>query len=166
MNQPTKRHTLRKAYKIYLKDGGILSYDVYRAIVCEFNKASLEQILEGRILELGTNLAAIGIARVPRTGKRVDWVESNKLKEELIAEGKTPYHKERNPNGEKWYVYYTDDHYFRFHWDKYRCVIKNKTAYSFIPTQGPNGNSRKLAKLLKDNPFAQNRFAIVKPKNR
>ena len=60
---------------------------------------------------------------------RVDWQASKKFNKRI-------YHLNEHTGGYK----------YRFYWS--RGIIKNITAYSFIPTRT---NSRRLASILKDN---------------
>lgn len=156
-----KRLALSDAYKLYAKRGGTLSEKVYNSVVRDFNERAMEEVFKGKVWDLGSNLSAIWIARFERTFKRrrIDWNASNKLKAELLAEGKTLFSKE-NQSGEMWLVYCTDDDYYRFFWNKIRANVSNKTAYSFRPTEGPNGNKKKLIRLLKSTPISYRLFKL------
>jgi hypothetical protein len=128
--------------------------------ICEtFNIAVINGILEGSVFNMKNNLSNLSIRRIERNPSKptIDWWESNKYKQELLLGGKTLY-SEDNPEGAKWFVYYTDPWYCKYHWEKHRCKIPNKTAYRFTPTRGVKGNKEKLTKLLKEDELAYLRF--------
>jgi len=111
----------KQLYQHYIELGGDLSYEMYREIICSFNMTVMDQILDGRELDMGKGLSRLSIMRIERDFKRptIDWGNSNKLKEELLTEGEELFSK-NNPNGVKWFVYFTDDWYLRFYWEKKR----------------------------------------------
>ena len=89
---------------------------------------------------MGQRLGTIRIKKIPRTFNKptIDWGETNRLKKQGI----------------KQLVYYTDDFYYRWNWDKHRCLVKNKSVYTFAPTAGQRGNRKKLVEKLKTDEFA------------
>ncbi len=143
-------------YKHYAELGGDLPYKDFREIICAFNEEAMRQILDGRELNMGKGLSRLSIMRIERDFKRlvIDWENSNKLKAELLAEGEELFSKD-NPDGVKWFVFFTDDWYLRFYWEKKRCSLKNRSAYRLDIT--PNNKSR-LKQLLKDDSFAYLNF--------
>ena len=108
---------------------------------------------------MGHNMATLSIRRIERNPSKptIDWWESNKYKQELIAEGKELYNA-ATESGQKWFIYYTDPWYCKYHWQKSRCKLANKSAYRFTPTRGIKGNKEKLTLLLRTDDLAYLRF--------
>jgi hypothetical protein len=127
-------------YKKHNPDTDI-NYKQFNAVIGAFYKKVVEAILDGKTYNLGNRLGKIRIQRLKRSFKNptIDWYETNKLKKET---------------GETKFVYYTDEYYYRWYWQKKRCQVKNKTVYSFKPTRGENGITKKLAKKLKEDEFS------------
>jgi len=152
------KYLSRHTYKHYVERGGDLQYKLFREINCEFNEEVMRQILEGREFDMGKGLSRLSIMRIDRDFIRpmIDWKSSHELKAELLAEGETLYSKD-NPDGVKWFVYFTDEWYLRFYWEKKRCLIKNKTAYRFDATWGNKG---KLKDMIKNDSLAYRKFRV------
>lgn len=145
--------TLSDIYLDYLKKGGTVSKSTFKNIICDFNIMSMNEIIyNARVLDMKCGLSAISIIQLKRnfTNPVVDWNESNKYKEELIAKGEELY-DEVTGKGVKWLIYYTDDKYCRFYWSKKFVKLANKTIYRFEPTRGIKGNKEKLIRHLKEN---------------
>lgn len=132
-----------KAYKKKYPDSDV-TYSLFALYIEKFNKAVVEKVLEGKTFYFGHNLGSIRIKKVKRNFNRptINWYETNKLKAEGINQ----------------YVYYTDDHWYRWYWDKYRAKVSNKSVYSFKPTEGQNGAKKQLIRLLKTDEFAYLNF--------
>ena len=153
-------HTFKDIYNSYAKSvAEPISKKLFKEICETFNMEVIDGVLEGDVFNMKNNLSNLSIRRIERNPSKptIDWWESNKYKQELLAEGKTLY-SEDNPEGEKWFIYYTDPWYCKYHWEKHRCKIPNKTAYRFTPTRGIKGNKEKLTKLLKEDELAYLRF--------
>jgi hypothetical protein len=138
-----------------------VDYELFKNIIYSFNEGVVDLLVEGYEVNLGYQLAALSIVRVkrdPRT-QRVDWAASMKLKNELLESGEEIFDS-KTGEGEKWLVYYTDDKYFRWRWNKEQCRIKNKYVYRFDAARGNNGKSpkEKLTDLLKNDDLAYLRF--------
>ena len=132
---------------------------LFKQICEEFNMLIVNGILEGGEFSMGSNLSTISIRRIERNPSKptIDWWESNRYKQELLAQGKELFDVSTG-QGEKWFIYYTDPWYCKYHWQKSRCKISNKSAYRFTPTRGIKGNKEKLTKLLRDDDLAYLRF--------
>ena len=119
----------------------------------------IDMVLEGKEFSMGNNLSTLSVRRIERNPSKptIDWWESNKYKQELLAQGKELYNKETD-EGEKWFIYYTDPWYCKYHWQKSKCKLANKSAYRFTPTRGTKGNKEKLTALLKNDDLAYLRF--------
>jgi len=152
--------TIKDIHKDYVKHvEDPIETRLFRQICEEFNMLIVEHILDGGEFSMGSNLSTLSIRRIERNPSKptIDWWESNRYKQELLAKGKELFDVSTG-QGEKWFIYYTDPWYCKYHWQKSRCKISNKSAYRFTPTRGIKGNKEKLTKLLKDDDLAYLRF--------
>ena len=152
--------TIKDIHKHYVKHvEDPIETRLFKQICEEFNMHIVDYILEGGEFSMGSNLSTLSIRRIERNPSKptIDWWESNNYKQELLAQGKELYNAETG-EGEKWFIYYTDPWYCKYHWQKSRCKISNKSAYRFTPTRGTKGNKEKLTKLLKQDELAYLRF--------
>tara|TARA_B100001093_G_C26845837_1_gene1022734 strand:+ start:444 stop:908 length:465 start_codon:yes stop_codon:yes gene_type:complete len=132
-----KDHGSDEVYKYY-KNKVIPELQVdkqmFRKICDEFNKLIIQQILlNSEEIRFPYRL---GTLRVKKSKMKYD--DKNKLKIDWDASrklGKRIYHLNDHTGGYK----------YRFYWTK--GIVKNITAYSFIPTRT---NTRTLASILKD----------------
>mgnify|MGYP001563822434 FL=1 len=135
-------HSIKDMYKAYKKDNpnSDTTYALYTYIIEKFNKSVIEEVLKGKTFYMGHNMGSLRIKKVNRNFKKptIDWGETNKLKKEGINK----------------HVYYTDDVWYRWYWDKYRAKVSNKTVYRFDPMKGPTGSKKQLVKHLKNDEFA------------
>jgi len=157
------KRSSKDIYAYYIKGGGTLSWEQWRDAISSFNEAAMDSIIyDGRELEMGFNLSRLSILRIDRNhaAPRVDWIATKNLKAELLAEGKTLMSDE-NPDGAPYLVYYTDDWYCRFFWEKRNCKIRNKSAYRFDASRGLKGNKGKLIRLLKTDSLAHLKYEKV-----
>lgn len=140
------RFSSKEAYKFFIKKNpkSTVTYSLYKHIVSEFNKKLSLLLLEGVVFNMGHRLGTVRIKRIPRAFNKpaIDWGETNKLKKLGINK----------------HVYFTDDYYYRWNWDKSKCKVRNKSVYSFAPTAGPTGNRKALVKKLKTDEFAHMNF--------
>jgi len=125
------------AYKYYKKNViPELQVDkqTFRKICDEFNKEFIEEILRNsEEIRFPYRLGTLRIKKSKmkyddKNKLKIDWAQSKKL-------GKRIYHLNDHTGGYK----------YRFYWSK--GIVKNITAYSFIPTRT---NTRTLASILKD----------------
>jgi hypothetical protein len=152
--------TIKDIHKDYVKHvEDPIETRLFKQICEEFNMLIVDSILDGAEFSMGSNLSTLSIRRIERNPSKptIDWWESNKYKQELLAEGKELFDVSTG-QGEKWFIYYTDPWYCKYHWQKSRCKISNKSAYRFTPTRGIKGNKEKLTKLLRDDDLAYLRF--------
>ena len=58
---------------------------LFREVCSAYNQEIITSILDGSIIDLGSNLASISVARIKRNPSKpaIDWGESNKYREEL-----------------------------------------------------------------------------------
>jgi hypothetical protein len=134
-----------RAYKKAHPDTDI-TYPLYRAILESFNTKLAERILDGDKFNMGHRLGNLYIKKIRRTpsSKVIDWNETRRMWEDQgFKEG---------------FVYYTDEYYYRWNWEKRKAQIKNKSVYKFIPTGGKLGIKRKLVERLRSNPFAATNY--------
>lgn len=157
--------TLKDIYKLYKKDiEDPLDYSIFRDICELFNIYAMDEIIEGKTLNMGSYLSTLSVIRIQRNynNPSVNWGETNKLKKELLEEGYTEndlYSKD-NPDGIKYFIYHTDDWYCRFYWNKKYCKVRNKSVYSFHATRGLKGNKTKLKEKLNNNPLHYKKFKL------
>jgi len=152
--------TIKDIHKDYVKHvEDPIETRLFKQICEEFNMLIVDGILDGGEFSMGSNLSTLSIRRIERNPSKptIDWWESNKYKQELLAEGRELFNADTG-EGEKWFIYYTDPWYCKYHWQKSRCKISNKSAYRFTPTRGIKGNKEKLTKLLRDDDLAYLRF--------
>lgn len=141
-----KSYTAEEMYKFYqhIYPNKDVPYLMFKYIISQYNKKSIDKILDGYTLKLGSNLGNIRIKKIERNFDKpvVNWEETNKLKKQGI----------------KKLVYFTDKYYYRFYWEKKAAKIKNKSVYRFDPTGGRVGNKKKLVEFLKTDEFAETKF--------
>jgi hypothetical protein len=119
-----------------------VTYAYYRAVLESFSKLLAEELLNGAVFNMGQRLGTLRIKKIKRSpnARTIDWNETLKMWEE---QGK-----------KEGFVYWTDDTYYRWAWDKRKALVKNKSAYRFDPTGGKKGLRKKLTDRLRKDPFA------------
>lgn len=130
-----------RAYKKEHVDTDV-TYTYYRAVLESFSKLLAEELLNGAVFNMGQRLGTLRIKKIKRNPKSrtIDWNETLKMWEE---------------QGEKdGFIYWTDDTYYRWAWDKRKAIVKNKSAYRFDPTGGVKGLKKRLTDRLRNDPFA------------
>jgi len=112
----------------------LVDKSLYQTICDEFNKLLIDEILiNSEEIRLPYRLGTLRIKKSKmkyddKNKLKIDWAASKKL-------GKRIYHLNDHTGGYK----------YKFYWTK--GIVKNITAYSFIPTRT---NTRRLASILKD----------------
>jgi hypothetical protein len=112
----------------------LVDKQIYRKVCDEFNKLFIDEILiSSEEMRLPYRLGTIRVKKSKmkyddKNKLKIDWAASKKL-------GKRIFHLNDHTGGYK----------YRFYWTK--GVVKNITAYAFIPTRT---NTRRLASILKD----------------
>lgn len=167
-------HTLKTMYEDYREThDNPLSYEEYRTACEEFNKRSMDKIIEGKRLNMGSYLSELYIVRVKRdfSSLRVNWGATNKYKQALLSgeaedapdEGykEEDLYSKENPDGIEYFIYYTDPWYCKFHWRKVKCKVRNKTAYQFTATRGAKGNKTKLKERLKEDDLHYKNYRLI-----
>jgi hypothetical protein len=132
-----------------------VTYKEYSFLVREFNLAIVDKIIQGYIFNMGYGISSISIKIKKRHKARINWNESNKLKQAILDRGGVPYNKEVSPEGEKWKVYYTEDTYPYIYWNKLTCSIENNRYYCFDPVTGNYSMVTKVYQYINSNPFAK-----------
>lgn len=153
-------HTIKDIYSAYRAETNEpLDKALFKELCEQFNVEVVNSILDGKVFTMGSNMSNLSVRRIERNPSKptVDWLESNNYKKELLENGEKLYDNTTG-EGAQWLIYYTDPWYCKFHWEKHRCKIPNKTAYRFTPTRGIKGNKEKLSKLLKEDDLAYLRF--------
>lgn len=148
--------TYSDIYKLYHKKiNPNVSYDTFKTILFEFNKAAMKEIIEkANILSLYSNLGDIFVTKVYRTFRklRVDWGNSIKDKET----GKYTH-----------LVYHVDQYYLRFYWKKTfkQFNTKNSQIYKFKVAEGtfrgPNNHVSNLMKANEANSLLHLKYVVM-----
>jgi len=154
--------TSKDIFTHYQEMGGDLPYKVFLAVISDVNQSVMEEVLEGREFDMGCNMSRLSIVKIQRDFNRptIDWQSSYKLRDELVTEG-VELRSSENPDGEPWLVYFTDDWYVRFYWEKSACKIQNRTAYRFDATRGMKGHKTALKELLRTDSIAHLNFRTL-----
>lgn len=160
-------YNLQDLYKIYIREGGILSYNKYKEVVSSFMKKLIEKIIKtGYEFSMPYHCGLIKVIQLERKYSitergtvrgAIDWGESNKLKAEIIERGEIPLvnHRDEDNNitgnngGVEWLCYHTSTTYFSWIWTAH-ISMKNCLRYTFDITQT---NSRKLSSSISDNSY-------------
>ena len=117
--------------------GTDVTYVMFKHILSEYNQGIVDTLMKGETFNLGVRLGKLRIRKVARNFNRktVDWGETNKLAKQGI----------------KQLVYFTDEYYYGFFWEKRYCTIKNKSVYKFHPAGGQEGPKKRLIRFLKED---------------
>ena len=110
--------TIKDIHKDYVKHvEDPIETRLFKQICEEFNMLIVDGILDGGEFSMGSNLSTLSIRRIERNPSKptIDWWESNKYKQELLADGKELFDVSTG-KGEKWFIYYTDPWYCKYHW--------------------------------------------------
>jgi hypothetical protein len=133
---------------------------VYRKILREYNEMLVDSVILGADMPLG-KLSSLRIVRKPSNpdAPQVDWVESKKLREEILKRGGQLYDWPSD-TGEKWIVYIDSKWYATFLWNKHdpSMKVKNKSLYVFRAARGLKSPKQKLKDALKQDDLAYLRF--------
>lgn len=159
---------LQDLYKVYVREGGILSYIKYKEVVSLFMKEIIEKIIKvGYEFSMPYHVGLIKVVQLERIitvkedGKiraSIDWGESNKLKAKLIKEGKVPLEAYKDENGKKtgghnngvpWLCYFTSPTFFRWVWTAH-VNQPNCLQYTFDIT---STNASALSKSITDKSY-------------
>ena len=90
-------HTIKDIHKEYIVEvEDPIETRLFKEICEQFNMMVIDSILQGREFNMKNNLSTLSIRRIERNPSKptIDWWESNKYKQELIAEGKKLYDAE------------------------------------------------------------------------
>lgn len=179
-----KEATTKDAFVFYCKSKGIKYKTMYVLDKHMEENGHLKSVEFYYIIEKFLELAGDSIIQgnslyIPKVGyiyvrmcnhnpkspfKKIDWGESNKYRNKLIAEGKVPYKKGVRDHGEKWLHYYYSD-YFRWDFLPDREMYVEK--YLFKATENTKnkktkkitfGTRKKLQKANKENPYLKLKY--------
>lgn len=133
-----------KQLYVIAKENDLLHNDIE---YLEFSKVSREfnRILSTKIMEGYKFMSPFGqfeILKRHRAKKSIDWKSSKDKRQRLLDEGKIPYNKKDAPDGEKWFIYFTNEVHYYWKWIKHSAII----FYHFLPSMG---NKRRLGKIVK-----------------
>jgi hypothetical protein len=124
-----------------------VTYSYYRAVLERFNTLVADELLDGQVFNMGQRLGTLRVKKIRRSpnARTIDWNETKKL---WAEQGKR--------DG---FVYWTDEIYYRWAWDKSKALVKNKSAYRFDPTGGKKGLKKRLTERLRKDPFASTNYS-------
>ncbi len=146
MGESVKTHKAKDMYAYFKSKhpNTDVTFALYKHVISEFNKRVAIAALEGKEISLGKTMGIIRVDRIQRNflKKVVDFGETRKLKASGIDK----------------VVYFTNDYYLKWTWSKKSSKAVNKSAYTFKPSAGKNGLRKKLARLLKEDEFANLNF--------
>lgn len=155
MRKSNKQVNTKYIYNLCIEKGYIqdVDYKTFSLVIREFNKEISDKILKGYKFK-AVNLGIFEVLRVPRKKATINWNDSKKYKQELIEKGITPYSRDENPDGEKWFIYFTDPWYFKWVWFKTKAskYVGNLFYYTFTASFD---NKRGIAKAIKNNNLAE-----------
>jgi hypothetical protein len=128
----------------YLRELSILKNKEFNLIIGEINRYYEHELLKGNQVNLGSGNGSIVVKlrTIPLSLKRINWGESNKLKQQLIDLGYKPYSKEEEQlaiqqgikyEGVKWFIYDEEERVPFVVWNKpptinvyYSATFNNK----------------------------------------
>ena len=121
-----------------------ITYSYFCYILEKFNKKMVDKILEGKTVYLLNGMGNLRIRKIQRnySKKMVNFGETNKNRAKGIDK----------------IVYFTDDIYYRFYWEKGKSTCPNKSVYVFKPTRGSNGITQRIGQTLRADEFAHQNF--------
>lgn len=154
-------YRLKDIHKIALERNSVsenINYSDYYNFVRLFNRKICKEIIE-KNYKFNTGFGIIEIKKKPRTKPIINWGESNKLKQELINKGLTPFNKETSPDGINWFIYYETSITYKWNWfkDGSTMFIKDLNCWKFIPM---TGNKKNLGRVISKDPFAELKYGI------
>lgn len=147
----------------------VVCYEIFKEVIRMYNKAKVNLLItKGYTWNLGNGLGNINIAlkEIPVVvnddgyiKQRINWPASKANKKRLKAAGIPVYDKEKCPEGEKWFVCYTDEVMAYFGWSNAnRMYVANVRDMRFKPTLGENGICTKLARYRREHPEVDDRY--------
>lgn len=157
-------HNLKSLYSICIKEKLIpndTTYKQFFEVLNEYHRGISEAIIKGYSHSPNGQLGNFKILKDIRRRKTINWGESNKLKQNIIDTGGTPYNKETAPHGDMWFVLFEDNEYFKWIWDKTTPVkfVKNSKYYVF---RACTKNRRTVGKVIKENEFITDKYDTYK----
>lgn len=137
----------------------------YTFIIERINDLVANEIVKGYKHDLGHGLGVYKVIadakhRTTRKGEpstMIDWEASNANKKRLIEAGKTPYHSEKAPHGEKWLVRRTVNHRAFLSWARTPTTDKaymDLYTYKMETHESRNPITKKLYAFVEANPGA------------
>lgn len=131
--------TLKHSYQYYIKDVDkksflYIDYKLYKQICVEFNKLLIKSLIDdGKSFQIPYRL---GVFRIKK--RKTDLNNLRPNYDMYKKTGIKTVHLNEHSGG----------YYCKFHWNKTKAIVKNKTIYSFIPTRT---NSRYLSAIVKEH---------------
>lgn len=137
-----------------------LSDNVFRFIIAKCNEYYEQLLLNGGTVHLGYNIGYMRVD-IKNVANRINWDESKKQRERLIAEGKEPFSKENYEkalkagepyNGVFWYVMYENETQPYINWYSNTLKLPNRDGYSFEPRRFNLTDSKNSELVKKHTP--------------
>jgi hypothetical protein len=150
------RITAREMYVTYIKNNkdSILTYKKFRAVFREIYKEAVTECLNGEEFNFCAGVGTLSVVK-PLKKFRID--ESGNIRNLYVNYDET--RKLRKQGDEDSVVYFTESFYYKWHYRKALTGgIPHKSLWSFVPTDGPTGIKRRIAKHLRENPRAHLNF--------
>lgn len=146
--------TTADIYKEYIKEyKSDISYKDFKNILSQFNKQVSNEIVKGYKFNMGFKIGTIEIRKIELFKPLINWGETNKLKQQLINEGKALYDSATG-EGNKYMVYYTEEFTYQWHWFKFEQKVEGENRKMF-PLKGVIFWSFKATKDNKRTKLAQ-----------
>lgn len=110
----------------------IMPYHELFPIIKAQNKCIATHVLKGNVYAMPNQIGRIGIKLKKRNFdlRTINWGESRIYRDYLIANKLKPRPRGSN-EGEPWLIFFTDDYYIKWVWQKSYCKVANAYFYTF-----------------------------------
>ncbi len=115
--------------------------ELYTKVLNEYNASKIDMLIHQNInfkISDEVGMLTILVRQFRPDAKRIDWFSSQRVRDAIIKAGRVPYNKDKNPDGEKFHVYYTSTEEPFFLWVKPKKTnpkaAENIQMYKFKPS--------------------------------
>lgn len=126
-------------------------------------KACIEDNFE---FKMPYGLGSFKVVRRKRRRPKIDWKETAIEKQRLLDAGVPIFDKVNNPDGKKFFVYFSDPYDYYFVWTKHTAQFKHKRAFILQFNSGPTSPSAQLYQYIRDNPLRKVMYTEFTTKKR